>query len=168
MEAAEARARRGRGQRLDAQRLAQAQRARHVQRVADDDHRMQLALVHQPLGLDRKIADLKERLGRITIRWSAGNIPDAAYDAAVAQLDRDLAALTARRRTAAPSPRADVDPQKMILALDEDWEDFTVIEQRNLLRAVIHQVRIQKPKRQGTGVWRERVEIIPTWAPTVD
>jgi hypothetical protein len=44
---------RGRGQRIDAQCLAQAQRARHVQRVADDDHPVQVTLVHQPLGFDQ-------------------------------------------------------------------------------------------------------------------
>ncbi|KAG1400247.1 hypothetical protein G6F59_013202 [Rhizopus arrhizus] len=53
MEAAEARAGRGRGQCIDTQRLAQAQRARHVQRVTDDDHPVQVALIHQPLGFDQ-------------------------------------------------------------------------------------------------------------------
>ncbi|AAW73483.1 hypothetical protein XOO0229 [Xanthomonas oryzae pv. oryzae KACC 10331] len=47
MEAAKARARRGRGQRVDAQFLAQPQRARHVQRVADDDRPMHAVPFHQ-------------------------------------------------------------------------------------------------------------------------
>lgn len=113
--------------------------------------------------LDRKIADLRTRLGRITVRWSSGAMPDAAYDAAVAQLDADLAALVERRRKAAPRERVEIDPQSVALNLVERWEALSILERRNILQALIHQVRIKKPTRQGTGVWRERVEVIPTW-----
>lgn len=117
--------------------------------------------------LDRKITDLRTRLGRITVRWSSGGMPDAAYDAAVAQLDADLAALVERRRRAAPTDRVEVDPQKIAGDLAADWDDLSVIARRNMLRALIYQVRIQKPTRQGTGVWRDRVVIVPSWAAPV-
>lgn len=113
--------------------------------------------------LDKKITDLKTRLGRITVRWSSGGMPDAAYDAAVAQLDEDLAALIERRRRAAPTDRIEIDPQKIAADLAGDWDDLSIIGRRNMLRALIHQVRIRKPVRQGTGVWRDRVLIIPSW-----
>lgn len=117
--------------------------------------------------LDRKIADLKDRMGRITVRWSSpgSKMSDDAYDAAIAQLDADLQILRERRRKAAPRDRVEIDPQKVAANLSADWVDLTVIEKRNMLRTLIRQVRIHKPLRQGTGVWRERVEIIPTWAP---
>ncbi len=117
--------------------------------------------------LDRKISDLKTRLGRITVRWSSGAMPDSAYDAAVAQLDADLAALVERRKRAAPKPTVEIDPHQIAADLAADWDDLTILGRRNMLRALIHQVRIHKPTRQGTGVWRERVEIIPTWAAPV-
>ena len=113
--------------------------------------------------LDRKIADVTDRLGRITVRWAAGNMPDAAYDAAVAQLDADLTSLRQRRQRAAPAPRLEVDPQQLAMDLAADWDHLTVLEQRNLLRALIARVEIHRPVRQGTGVWRERVHIVPTW-----
>ena len=90
--------------------------------------------------------------------------PEAAYAASIAQLDADLAALKDRRRRAAPVPRVEIDPQRVAADLAGDWEDLTVIERRNMLRALIHEVRIVKPVRQGTGVWRDRVVITPTWA----
>ena len=114
--------------------------------------------------LDRKIADLRDRLGRITVRWSAGKLLDDAYDAASEQLGAEIDALNERRRHAAPSPRVSVDPTKLITDLSNDWTDLTVLERRTMLAAVIRQVRINKPSRKGTGVWRERVEIIPAWA----
>lgn len=119
--------------------------------------------------LDRKIADVQERMGRITVRWSSpgSKMSDDAYDAAIAQLDEDLKILRERRKRAAPRDRVEVDPQKVAADLSADWVDLTVIEKRNMLRSLIRQVRIHKPVRQGTGVWRERVEIIPTWAPIV-
>ncbi|MDR7113927.1 DNA invertase Pin-like site-specific DNA recombinase [Microbacterium trichothecenolyticum] len=117
--------------------------------------------------LDRKIADLTDRLGRITVRWAAGNMPDSAYDAAVTQLDADLDALKERRVRAAPTPRIEIDPRELAMNLDADWDDLTVLEQRNLLRALIARVEIHKPIRQGTGVWRERVRILPAWDPSV-
>lgn len=117
--------------------------------------------------LDRKIADLTERLGRITVRWAAGGMPDSAYDAAVKQLDADLDALKERRRHAAPTPRLEIDPRQLAMSLDADWDDLAVLEQRNLLRALITRVEIHKPIRQGTGVWRQRVHIVPTWDPSV-
>ncbi|SDG23405.1 recombinase family protein [Microbacterium sp. 77mftsu3.1] len=114
--------------------------------------------------VDRKIADLTDRMGRITVRWSSGDLPDAAYTSSIALLDADLAALRERRRRAAPIPRIEINPQRVAADLAGDWEALTVIERRNLLRALIHQVRIVKPTRPGTGVWRERVQIIPSWA----
>lgn len=116
--------------------------------------------------LDRKIAELTERIGRITVRWSAGKMPDSAYDAAVAQLDTDIEALKERRRHAAPAPPV-VDPRKIAANLDKYWDQLTVLEHRNLLRTLIARVEIHKPARQGTGVWRERVRIIPAWDPSV-
>ncbi len=113
--------------------------------------------------LDRKIADVTDRLGRITVRWAAGNMPDAAYDAAVAQLDADLGNLRERRQRASPTPRLEIDPRHLAMNLDADWDDLTVLEQRNLLRALVTRVEIHRPIRQGTGVWRERVRIIPAW-----
>lgn len=113
--------------------------------------------------LDRKITDVREQLGRITVRWSAKKMPDAAYDAAAAQLDAELTALEERRRAAAPRARVEVDPTKMILDLDRDWDDLLVEERRKMLRSLIRQVRIVKPVRLGAGVWRERVQIEPVW-----
>jgi site-specific DNA recombinase len=113
--------------------------------------------------LDKKIADLKGRLGRITVRWSSGGMPDAAYEAAVSQLDADLAALVARRRRAAPADRVEIDPRTIAIDLASRWDDLSVIARRNMLRALIYQVRIKKPSRQGIGVWRERVDITPSW-----
>ncbi|MDQ1127610.1 site-specific DNA recombinase [Microbacterium sp. SORGH_AS 505] len=117
--------------------------------------------------LDRKIADLTDRMGRITVRWSSGDLPEAAYAASIQQLDADLAALKDRRRRAAPVPRVEIDPQRVAADLASDWADLTVIERRNMLRALIHEVRIVKPVRQGTGVWRDRVVITPTWAASI-
>lgn len=113
--------------------------------------------------LDRKIDDLRGRLGRITVKWSSGGMPDAAFDAAAGQLDADLSALIERRRRAAPTDRVEIDPQTIASDLAANWERFTVIEQRNTLRALIHQVQIVRPARQGRGVWRERVIIVPSW-----
>lgn len=113
--------------------------------------------------LDRKIADLTDRMGRITVRWSSGELPEAAYTASIAQLDADLTALRTRRRSAAPVPRVEIDPQRIAADLTGDWNDVTIIERRNLLRALIHEIRIVKPTRPGTGVWRERVQITPSW-----
>lgn len=115
--------------------------------------------------LDKKIADIKEQLGRITVRWSAQKMSDAAYEAATAQLDADLKSYEQRRRAATPRQRIEVDPTTIILELDQRWDDATVDERRRLLRAIIRSVAIVKPVRQGTGVWRERVIITPTWAP---
>ncbi|MDF2578477.1 MAG: hypothetical protein K0S49_56 [Microbacterium sp.] len=115
--------------------------------------------------LDRKIEDLTNRLGRITVRWAGGSMPDAAYEAAVVQLDSDLAALKERRQRVAPRPS--IDPRQLAMNLDADWDELTVLEQRNLLRALISRVEIHRPTRQGTGVWRERVHIIPAWNPAV-
>jgi site-specific DNA recombinase len=117
--------------------------------------------------LDRRIADVTDRLGRITVRWAAGNMPDSAYDAAVAQLDADLAALKERRQRAAPTPRVEIDPQRLAMNLDADWEHLTVLEQRTLLRALVARVEIHKPSRQGVGVWRERVRVVPAWSTLV-
>lgn len=114
--------------------------------------------------IDRRIEDVKAKLGRITVKWSSGGMPDSAYDAAAAQLDAELTSLTERRRKASPSPRVEVDPRDILTGLVEQWDDLSILAKRNMLRSVIRQVRINKPTRQGTGVWRERVEIIPTWA----
>lgn len=114
--------------------------------------------------LDRRIDDLTGRIGRITVRWSSGAMPDSAYDAAVAQLDEDLRLLKERRRKAAPRERVEVDPHDLAMGLAADWEDMSVIERRNTLRELIQDIRIVKPARQGTGVWRDRVKITPTWA----
>ncbi|AZS37139.1 hypothetical protein CVS47_01769 [Microbacterium lemovicicum] len=92
-------------------------------------------------------------------------MPDAAYEAAVAQLDADLAGLVERRRHAGPAPAVEVDPRELAIRLTELWDDLTVIEKRNLLRPLIHRVRILKPARQGKGVWRDRVDVIPAWGP---
>jgi len=117
--------------------------------------------------LDRKLDDLREQLGRITVRWSAGKMLDDAYDAATAQLGAEMERLTERRRQAAPTPRVTVDPTKLIVDLAADWDDLTVLELRNMLGSIIRRVQINKPPRQGIGVWRDRVEIVPVWASTV-
>ncbi|WP_223230951.1 recombinase family protein [Microbacterium jejuense] len=115
--------------------------------------------------LDKKIADIKQQLGRLAVRWSAQKMSDAAYDAATAQLDADLETYEQRRRAATPRQRVEVDPTKILIELDQRWEDATVDERRRLLRTIVRRVEIVKPVRQGTGVWRERVVITPTWAP---
>lgn len=114
--------------------------------------------------LDKKIAELKAQLGRITVRWSAQKMSDAAYEAATAQLETDLKTYEQRRRDAAPRQRVEVDPTKILVDLDRLWDDMLLDEKRAMLRAIIRRVDIVKPIRQGTGVWRERVLITPTWA----
>ena len=117
--------------------------------------------------IDRKIADITERLGRITVKWAGGDMPDTAYDAAAKQLDAELASLKDRRAQATPTPRLEIDPRTLAMNLAGDWDALTVLEQRNLLRALIARVEIHKPPRQGTGVWRERVHVVPVWDPAV-
>jgi len=130
--------------------------------------RRQVVQLDNVATLERRIEEVTQRMGRITLRWSSGKMPDAAYDAAIAQLDEDLTALRARLKRAAPAPEPPVNPGPLAADLTARWDELTVLEQRNLLRALIHQVRIRKPVRQGTGVWRDRVIIIPSWeAPTV-
>lgn len=113
--------------------------------------------------LDRQIVDVQARLGRITVKWAAGGMPEAAYDAAVKQLDDELAALTERRRIVS-APRVTIDPRQISAGLAGDWDDLTILEKRNLLRALIREVQVNRPARQGIGVWRDRVVIVPTWS----
>jgi site-specific DNA recombinase len=117
--------------------------------------------------LDRRITEIKDQLGRVTVRWSAGRMSDEAYDAAAGQIEAELESLKARRRAAAPRAKIEVDPTKLLMDLDRDWEDMLVGERRKVLLALIRSVNIDRPLRQGTGVWRERVRITPTWAPDV-
>ena len=113
--------------------------------------------------LDRRISALKDQMGRITVRWSEGKMPDAAYDVAIQQMDRDLAAMQIRRREAAPRSPLVVDATSVARGLVECWDEAETIELRNLLRSLIHQVRVRRPLRLPDGTWRERVVIIPTW-----
>lgn len=113
--------------------------------------------------LDRKIAELKDQLGRITVRWSSGKMLDAAYDSAAVQIGAELDALAERRRTAAPAAPSMIDPRGLIVDLAADWDELSVFARRQMLGALIRDVRIHRPPRPGIGVWRERIEIVPVW-----
>lgn len=115
--------------------------------------------------LQQRVDRLTDQLGRITVRWAAHKLSDTAYDAASTQLDAEIASLKVRRDAAPTRTRVAVDPAKLILDLDRDWEDLHTDERRGILRQLIRTVKIYRPARQGTGVWRERVHVTPVWSP---
>ncbi len=103
-----------------------------------------------------------ERAAKLTIRNLDGDLPDHVYRATVAELDREHLSLQARRDEAAKPP-AERPRGADVRAFLDGWDDMTPEEQNRALRPLVARVIIHHPLRQGAGVWRARIEVVPTW-----
>lgn len=114
--------------------------------------------------IDARLRTIDETMARLTVRNLEGKIPDAAYDATVRKLDADRASMVERRASAEREARQpDHDIREVVVFLNQYWIEMTIKERRDALRKVIARVNVHKPARQGTGVWRQRVEVTPAW-----
>jgi DNA invertase Pin-like site-specific DNA recombinase len=113
--------------------------------------------------IDARLKKLDERMARLTLRWVDGDLPESAYNATVAQLDRERTSLASRRAVQEEDSRIELDVRRIAIRLDELWEAMTTTERNSMLRQVIARVVIVPPTRPGTGVSRDRVQIRWAW-----
>lgn len=118
--------------------------------------------VNDVAALDALLKRNSERAAKLTIRNLDGDMPDHVYRATLDELDRERRSLQDRRDQAAiPKPER---PQAAeVRAFLDAWDTKPPDEQNAAIRALIERVVIHPPARQGTGVWRQRIEVVPTW-----
>lgn len=110
------------------------------------------------------IAKIDQRLAQLTVRWMDGQLPESAFNATVAELDRKRASLMLREAASrTESSRAEVDVRTVAISLAAQWDRYTTLERRNALGSIIDSVMIHPASRAGTGVWRERIRVIPAF-----
>lgn len=110
----------------------------------------------------RKLARVHERMGKLTLRNIDGDIPDAAYQAAVAALDRERQSLEERARRAVPNPTHEQSIRELAHNLRSLWPDASPEERRVTYRQNIGRIDIS-PTTHGPGGPERRVKITPRW-----
>lgn len=118
--------------------------------------------VNDIAALDTLLKRNSERAAKLTIRNLDGDMPDHVYRATLDELDRERRSLQERRdQAAAPPPQR---PQAAdVRAFLDTWDTTPPGEQNAAIRALIDRVIIHPPPRQGTGVWRRRIEVAPAF-----
>jgi DNA invertase Pin-like site-specific DNA recombinase len=111
--------------------------------------------------LRRQVLRIDERLAKLTLGWTDGTVPDAAYTAARDQLATQREELQARARDAERDARLlDGPVMPVVFDLLERWDEMPVAGRRELLRTLIRKVEVQRPERRGDLV---TVHIHPAW-----
>ncbi len=116
--------------------------------------------------LSRRITRLDERLHRLTMGWTEGTVPDAAYrtgrDEILAMrktLEVELAGLETADAVVADAPAVP-------LEILEVWPAMSPADQRVILRPILAAVEVHRPADSLPGTrGRSRVwmEIVATW-----
>lgn len=114
-------------------------------------------------GIAQRLAKAEERLTQLTLNLADGVISRAAYRAAAEQVEREQAQLTARAEQLATNPVEVEAPQALPDDLAELWPQMSIAQRQRIVRPLVARVTINPAKRQGRGVWRERVEVTPRW-----
>lgn len=139
-----------------AQRAAKAQRTR---RVAKDEVR----------DLARRIETADKRLTKLTLGWTEGLVPDAAYQASRDELVATRSRL-AQELVAAESTVVRV-PQRPSVApgIAAVWDRLPVASQRAILAPLVDRVVVHRPADGVRGGGRSRVwvELVTTWGESV-
>jgi site-specific DNA recombinase len=111
--------------------------------------------------LRRQINRIDERLSKLTLGWTDGTVPDAAYATARDQLTAQRTELAARALEADRETRTLDGPAMPIVAdLLEQWEIRPVAARRDMLRQLMRAVVVHRPDRRGDQV---TLAIEPTW-----
>lgn len=111
--------------------------------------------------LRRQLVRLDERLAKLTLGWTDGTVPDAAYARARDELTGRQAELAARVAELAEDDRALAGPALPVVQhLLDRWDELPVPERRDLLRSLIRGVTVHRPERRGDPV---AVAIAPRW-----
>lgn len=105
--------------------------------------------------VERELVKTREAMARLTERWARGNMPESAYETAMARLaetERAQAAQLDRARDVSTAPK----PGKVVALVDrmlELWPDMTGTERNRALRTVLVSATVRR-----TNFWREPVE----------
>lgn len=114
--------------------------------------------------IDVRLRRLDEQMGKLTVGWSTGKVPDAAYDLAAAKFNEEREALVRRRGRSDPTRATEIDLREMVIGVEELWPDMTVLERREFLSKVIDRVVVVPPEvRKIGGAGPVRFRVIPRW-----
>jgi len=103
--------------------------------------------------LRRQALRLDDRLTKLTLGWTDGTVPDAAYATARDQLTAQRVDLERRARAADEDEHALSGPSGPIVReLLDRWDRMPVPGRRDLLRTLIQQVVVHRPERRGDPV----------------
>jgi site-specific DNA recombinase len=109
--------------------------------------------------LRRQILRIDDRLTKLTLGWTDGTVPDAAYTTARNELTARRAELVTQARDAEETEGALVGPMVPVVEeLLESWDEIAVAARRNMLKSLIRAVVIHRPEGRWSGV---AVEIEP-------
>lgn len=121
--------------------------------------------INERAAVERQIAKTDQQLAQLTVRWMDGRLLEAAYNATAATLSARRESLSARIAAHdTVARRREVDVRGIAVGIAEQWDRYTVLEKRSALQALVGEVVVNPASRPGTGVWRDRVEVIPAWS----
>lgn len=104
-------------------------------------------------GLRRQVTRLDGRLQKLTVGWTEGLVPDAAYAATRDQLAGEREALVAQARVAEGKARALTrPPAPIVTALLESWDTAEPAALRDLLSGLVARVVVDRPARGPVAV----------------
>jgi site-specific DNA recombinase len=111
--------------------------------------------------LRRQVLRLDERLTKLTLGWTDGTVPDAAYTSARTELADRRAELVARARDAETDER-DLDGPAVAVVRDllDRWDEMPVAGRQALLQTLIRAVVVHRPERRGQVV---TLTVHPRW-----
>lgn len=133
---------------IEAERRHREQRARSIE---DRD------------AIERRIGRTEQRLATLTMRLVDEKVSQQAYDVASVKLEVELRDLRARHLRAAPAPSAS--SWAHIPAMAEGFPQLSPPAQNQVLRSIVRRINIAPTARMGPGTWRERIDVVPKWAP---
>jgi len=109
----------------------------------------------------RQMLRIDERLAKLTLGWTDGTVPDAAYTRARDELQTQRAQLGERAAAAADDERSLSGPATPIVRqLLARWDTMSVAGRRDLLKLVVKQVTVHRPERRGDPV---TLTVVPRW-----
>lgn len=120
--------------------------------------------INDAAAIEKRIGRLDQQMAQLTVRHLEGKIPEVAYRATVAQLESQRASLTAREAsTQRRAARHEADLRELAVSVVKHWDRYSVQAKRSALAELIDRVVVAPAPRRGSGVWRQRITIVPAF-----
>jgi site-specific DNA recombinase len=111
----------------------------------------QAIALNDTAAISARIEAIDDQMTSITLGWSAGKVPQVAYERSIAKLQAQRDELSTRERRSNRTAAQHLRAREVAADLVAQWEKYTVLEKRQLLAELIETVRVIPPavKKQG-------------------